>query len=714
MGRKCCVPDCNSNYDAIRRKGQSAISTFKFPVDQELRERWIRAVNREERWQPGSTASICINHFQPEDIVRYDKPAKLKQDAVPTIFGTVLRKEGEPVIKRGRPKKKNVAEREPGVEEETLESEHECVEYLEDEYLKPVELLEELILDFEAFQRTIEAKGAYENWHHHRKGDVVHFYSILDEEADQAIAIENSIKIFKDMKINLFLKGVIQAEESLKWILGQEFKLCLEPKNDSIDGEISSNVRRNPLKTKNERMFTREDRVERRNVREMVRALKKARHRCFICEKEHESLAAFEQHLPDHMDMLPYSCDRCVSQDVTVRTLAALNKHFFMHLKPLKCRVCDVRFSNYGTRLLHEQNSHEDSGPIPCEVCGKVLRSRRGYQHHYKMHSDPDSMKCKLCEKLLSSSYELKLHMRVHTKEKPNKCYFCPASFNRVSNLIEHKRRFHCKERPFVCGVCQLGFRSNAELKRHEPTHDADKTTIKTQRKSVTTVPASDGRKDYHCKVCDTTLPSATSYHSHMRKHRKRFQCSYCGLQVGQLRDFIDHENTHTGNRPYECKICSKKFKTSSTYYGHLAVHSSQKRFACEVCNRRFTRLRHMVLHAKTHSAATSEKPYSCTTCDKTYSDRNSFKRHVDLHLEEDAASKQEEQKRIKTATVQVPQEVRLVPEGATFTLAGAITEQVHQLPQIIQTADGREAILLSAEMLNPQNIIILQQPSSS
>lgn len=330
------------------------------------------------------------------------------------------------------------------------------------------------------------------------------------------------------------------------------------------------------------------------------------------------------------------------------------------------------------------------------------------------MHSDPDSMKCKLCEKLLSSSYELKLHMRVHTKEKPNKCSFCPASFNRVSNLIEHKRRFHCKERPFVCGVCQLGFRSNAELKRHELTHDADKAEIKTLRKPVTAVSTSDGRKDYHCKVCDTTLPSATSYHSHMRKHRKRFQCSYCGLQVGQLRDFIDHENTHTGNRPYECKICSKKFKTSSTYYGHLAVHSSQKRFACEVCNRRFTRLRHMVLHAKTHSAATSEKPYSCTTCGKTYSDRNSFKRHVDLHLEEDGASKQEEQKRIETATVQVPQEVRLVPEGATFTLAGAITEQVHQLPQIIQTADGREAILLSAEMLNPQNIIILQQPSGS
>ncbi|KAL9704105.1 hypothetical protein quinque_007623 [Culex quinquefasciatus] len=699
MGRKCCVPDCNSNYDAIRRKGQSTISTFKFPVDQELRERWIRAVNREEGWQPGSTASICINHFQPEDIVRYDKPAKLKQDAVPTIFGTVLRKEGEPLIKRGRPKKKNVVEREPEVEEETLESEHECVEYLEDEYLKPVELLEELILDFEAFQRTIEAKGAYENWHHHRKGDVIHFYSILDEQAEQAIAIENSIKIFKDMKMNLFLKGVIQTEESLKWILGQE---------------VNSNVRRNPLKTKNERMFTREDRVERKNVRETVRALKRAKHRCFICEKEHESLAAFEQHLPDHMDMLPYNCERCVTQDVTIRTLAALNKHFFMHLKPLKCRVCDVRFSNYGTRLLHEQNSHEDSGPISCEVCGKVLRSRRGYQHHFKMHSDPDSMKCKLCEKLLSSSYELKLHMRVHTKEKPNKCSFCPASFNRVSNLIEHKRRFHCKERPFVCGVCQLGFRSNAELKRHELTHDADKAEIKTLRKPVTAVSTSDGRKDYHCKVCDTTLPSATSYHSHMRKHRKRFQCSYCGLQVGQLRDFIDHENTHTGNRPYECKICSKKFKTSSTYYGHLAVHSSQKRFACEVCNRRFTRLRHMVLHAKTHSAATSEKPYSCTTCGKTYSDRNSFKRHVDLHLEEDGASKQEEQKRIETATVQVPQEVRLVPEGATFTLAGAITDQVHQLPQIIQTADGREAILLSAEMLNPQNIIILQQPSGS
>ncbi|XP_058838199.1 zinc finger protein 354B-like [Topomyia yanbarensis] len=683
MVRKCCVSDCNSNYDAVLRKGQSVISTFKFPDDPELRNRWIRAVKRGDNWKPGTTASVCINHFQPEDILKYGKPAKLKPNAVPTIFGLELNKIRTP-IKRGRPRTTVVDPRTTKLD---------CAEHITEEYVAPVRnVLEELILDFESFNQRVDSEKL-ERWHHYRNNNILHFYNIIDDDVNDAIRIGNSIKVFQDMTISLFIGNLKQADEVLTWALGQELKISrwsqfdiilqkydrkilnlrevnngCDPQLESIQDtnentiayddrncdsliietidynrecsqtiqlEIEANLdsheniefltiedndestfiedsvcKRNPLRISKQQALTLEERCERRTVHETIRDLKKARNKCFICSQEHESIEELEHHLPEHIAMLPYRCTECVSQEITLKTLASLNKHFLMHLKPLKCRTCDVRFSSYGTRLLHEQNSHEYNRPLTCDVCGKVLKSLRGYQYHIKIHTEPETMKCQICGKVLSSGYELKLHMRVHTKEKPNHCPFCDATFNRVSNLVEHKRRYHFKEKPFVCTVCDERFLSNAEHSRHILSHDpaAFKGSKKNRARRMNAVVNEKFTKDYQCLICGKRMSARVNYHSHMRKHRKQYQCSYCGLRIGQRRDFMDHENTHTGNRPYKCEICSKRFQTSSTYYGHRKVHSTEKRFACDVCDRRFSRLTHLTSHSRTHSAAGQEQ----------------------------------------------------------------------------------------------------------
>ncbi|XP_062555027.1 zinc finger protein 568-like isoform X2 [Armigeres subalbatus] len=659
MGRKCCVPKCSSNYDAVLRQGQSTISTFKFPEDKRLRDRWISALNRDDKWQPGSTASICINHFLPEDILRYDKPAKLKPEAIPAIFSEHARK--GPTIKRGRPKR-IISQRTPPKHSEDDET------ALHDELIGPSDdLTEGLILGFENFSRLLPEKIPADEWHYHRRENVLHFYSILEEDPDTAIIIDNSFKIYDNMKVKLFLKQAKQTEESLKWILDNDMKLhkwsqfetllqkydskvtrvkdnieknqnehqseigsSVEPELDSKssdeneefldqyeDGEVEfleveeqlevntfEEPVHNPLKIAQDQSQMIHSNAERRTVRETVQRLKSSKHKCFICNQEHDTNENFEQHLTKHSDMLPFRCDRCELQTVTIKTLASLNKHLLMHQKPLKCRTCDVRFSSYGTRLLHEQNSHENSRPTTCEVCGKVSRSLRGHQHHFKIHTDPESMKCQLCGKQLTSSYELKLHMRVHTREKPNKCPFCAASFNRISNLVVHKRRLHSTEKPFQCTICKERLTTNTEMKRHLAIHNSELSISAEETLIPRTdvgVQSNDTKKDYHCKSCDKLLPSASVYHSHMRKHRKRYQCSFCGLRIGQLKDFIDHENTHTGRRPYKCEICSKTFKTSSTYYGHRVIHEAERRFSCDLCGRRFNRLRHLNVHMRTH-----------------------------------------------------------------------------------------------------------------
>uniref|UniRef100_A0A182W3T0 C2H2-type domain-containing protein n=1 Tax=Anopheles minimus TaxID=112268 RepID=A0A182W3T0_9DIPT len=191
--------------------------------------------------------------------------------------------------------------------------------------------------------------------------------------------------------------------------------------------------------------------------------------------------------MPTHLSLLPFRCTSCTHEEVIVTTLASLNKHHLMHQKPLKCCVCDKRFTTYGSRRLHEASKHK----------------------------------------------------------------------------------------------------------------------------------------------CDKRFETSIQYHSHKRQHVKRYQCSYCGIRIAQLRDFEDHENTHTGSRPYECRSCGKKFKTASTYYGHRLIHSGEKKHFCTICNKGFLRLRHVQVHMRTH---TGEKSFRCEFCGRQYADKQTYNKHKLTH----------------------------------------------------------------------------------
>ena len=60
MPDKCCVFNCRSNYDNGPKE-----TVFFFPdekKDYDLRQRWIRFVNR-EGWKPSKKSCICRKQF---------------------------------------------------------------------------------------------------------------------------------------------------------------------------------------------------------------------------------------------------------------------------------------------------------------------------------------------------------------------------------------------------------------------------------------------------------------------------------------------------------------------------------------------------------------------------------------------------------------------------------------------------------------------------
>lgn len=95
MPGKCCVPGCRSNYD----KTDPYFSVFSFPNNYSLREKWIRAINREP-FALTKHSYVCSKHFSENEIIQVDKMIrddgstleiprkipKLIKGAVPTIF----------------------------------------------------------------------------------------------------------------------------------------------------------------------------------------------------------------------------------------------------------------------------------------------------------------------------------------------------------------------------------------------------------------------------------------------------------------------------------------------------------------------------------------------------------------------------------------------------------------------------------------------------
>ena len=84
MVNKCCVVGSRSNY-----KGEKIVPVFSFPSDEDIKNRWIKFVNRKD-WQPTSSALICIQHFEGKFLKKgeHEKRFRLIKTLkpIPTIY----------------------------------------------------------------------------------------------------------------------------------------------------------------------------------------------------------------------------------------------------------------------------------------------------------------------------------------------------------------------------------------------------------------------------------------------------------------------------------------------------------------------------------------------------------------------------------------------------------------------------------------------------
>lgn len=64
MPQKCCVPGCNGNY-----QNGPKVSVFGFPKDVSLRQKWLKAIPR-DNFEPTNNTKVCEAHFPEGSIIK--------------------------------------------------------------------------------------------------------------------------------------------------------------------------------------------------------------------------------------------------------------------------------------------------------------------------------------------------------------------------------------------------------------------------------------------------------------------------------------------------------------------------------------------------------------------------------------------------------------------------------------------------------------------
>ena len=234
---------------------------------------------------------------------------------------------------------------------------------------------------------------------------------------------------------------------------------------------------------------------------------------------------------------------------------------------------------------------------------------------------------CIFCDFETDKLVKMKIHMSRHTSNI--KCDLCDVYFARAVNLKRHKEGVQHKAR--MMAAQDLGFAAKVGTEEED----------ECPRYVCTNAPD-----------CDLTFSSEAELNNHIETHL--YQCQLCQAFFSNDEDRFEHlrsdhdvggdnESKRSGaetendevdppglivnvGQEYVCKQCGKSYSRKDSYKKHLILHTD--RFKCHRCEKTFTERKKLENHINNNEECASEVNYVDETekQDQTYSCEICFK----------------------------------------------------------------------------------------
>lgn len=294
---------------------------------------------------------------------------------------------------------------------------------------------------------------------------------------------------------------------------------------------------------------------------------------CCSCSHLATSLTAYIRHLRKHSKQKPYQCTKCDMKFAVIDFLNIHNKREHKDENPtdmsnaFKCSACEEEFETSDDLKKHS-SVHER---VQCPDCGKLFKRNR-LDNHRNTHKRSASL-CPECGKLFDTRFKLTQHIITIHNTEPVKCEVCSKVLKTKKILNEHMKT-HLKSEvgsripQAICPMCGLGLAQKGSLARH----------ILLMHEKHKMVPCN---KTYTCSECSEVLPNKGKYYSHRRMHRAmvdRFPCEVCGREFNKKQNlrrhiYLLHDERRVIEDPiYGCQICTRSFREKKNLRRHYKM----------------------------------------------------------------------------------------------------------------------------------------------